>query len=144
MSSVVFADATGMIQRQFNRIEVNNWPVSEAFYFPDGTPAGWSMASSADDYVDPELYYVSGGSVALRPALAVTIDTTTITADGADSATLNGLPAPSLVSVYDANGLSEYEVVDGVFVVTAAVAQVVTVQIHAPPSAVYTVEITAT
>jgi hypothetical protein len=66
-------------------------------------------------------HYITGTppTVTARPTPACTLDKSTITANGTDTATLSGIPTGASVRVTDSNGATDYTVNDGTLEITA-------------------------
>lgn len=75
-----------------------------------------TIIAPVGDFVRDSTHYVSAGVVTPKTASAAIIDKTTIVADGVDTATISGLPNPSLL---DVNG-SEVTVTDGTLELTTS------------------------
>lgn len=77
-------------------------PLQEALYPDDGFVA---------DRGDPDTQYVDllsePPAVVARPTFAITTDKTSITADGADTATISGIPAGTLVTLLASDDFGE-------------------------------------
>lgn len=81
--------------------------------------AGWPEGAavlSTDIFHAPDDHYVDAGAVLPRPAFPGTLDKPAIAANGADSATLSGLPNLTTLSLAGPHGTSDYIIADGVFV----------------------------
>lgn len=104
----------------------------------EGAPSGTTILVTAVK-PDPTVSYVSGGVLTVRPAFGGTFDTTAIAADGADAATITGLPNPTRVLI---NGVPE-TVTDGEIVFTTEEPGAYLIAIDPFPSAPISVEITA-
>jgi hypothetical protein len=74
-----------------------------------------------DSRPNEEAHYITGSppTVTARPTLSCTLDKSTITANGLDTATLSGIPSGAAVSVTDQNGTTTYTVNDGTLEITA-------------------------
>jgi hypothetical protein len=80
-------------------------------------------------YLESE-YYVVSGVPTTRPANPAAIDTTSIVANGTDTATVSGIESGALVSVTDPNGSSQYAIYDGSLLVSSATPGVFRIQVR--------------
>lgn len=84
-------------------------------------------------------HWVDAGVVMERPAMPTAVDKTTIAADGADVATISGVPAGATIVVYTAfdDGTrlrsSYYDVTDGVFEVLSMSPARMTIEVRIFP-----------
>jgi hypothetical protein len=75
-------------------------------------------AMETDAFYHPNSYFVSQGKVAARSALTANLDKTSIKADGNDTATIAGLPNPTVLYLRGPHGGEQISVTDGSFVLT--------------------------
>jgi hypothetical protein len=75
----------------------------------------------AEDAVDDSAAYIAGSppAVTARPSPACTLDKSTITANGTDTATLSNIPIGATVAVTDSNDTTTYTINDGTLEITA-------------------------
>lgn len=119
---------------------------------PDGTADqswvadGHDLLPAINQYTgdSPELYYVIGGTVTVRPASPIVPDKTTITAGGTDKATFSAVPANAVAEIADLNGTVRVPVADGFLEILAATPQIISVQIEAFPYRRFIGKVTAT
>jgi hypothetical protein len=107
----VYETATGRV-RGFLQADV----APSADWFEPGVVAIESAGEFGDDGA---AYYLPAGSLTARPATTCTLDKSTITADGIDTATLSSIPVGATVAVTDGNGITIYTVNDGTLEITA-------------------------
>jgi hypothetical protein len=74
-----------------------------------------------DSRPNEESHYIAGSppTVTARPTLPCTLDKTTITANGTDTATLSSIPIGATVAVTDGNGVTTYTATDSTLEITA-------------------------
>jgi capsular polysaccharide biosynthesis protein len=97
--------------------------------------------------IDRDQQYVAGSppTVTARPTPACTLDKTTITANGTDTATLSSIPIGASVTVTDGNGTTTYTATDSTLEITADDPGAITVTVTpAFPYIPLTVTVTAT
>lgn len=83
-------------------------------------PSGCSLLES-ESFPNESASYITGTPAVItdRPTPACTLDKTSITANGTDTATISGIPTGSAVRVNDGNGTTDYTVDDGTLEITA-------------------------
>lgn len=109
-------------------------------------PGGCSLLESERLPNDSDSYITgSPAAVTDRPTPSCTIDKTSIAANGADTATLSGIPVGASVRVTDGNGTTDYTVNDGVLEITADAPGTITATVTAAfPYKPLTVTVNAT
>lgn len=134
---VVYDTATGLIKA-----------VGRAMDAKGGVSTAWAQTRGTDAVLvgqtaDPETQYVdpSSGTLRERPALTLTVDKTTITADGVDTATISGVPAGARYAVLGTAVAGD--VADGVIEVTSTKRGTLTVVVWHGVSRPWKVDITA-
>jgi len=78
-------------------------------------------------------YRLQGDAIARKPAMAATIDRTSIKADGVETATISGLPDPCKVTVSGAVALAPTTVTGGSLDLSSTVRGSLTVRIERDP-----------
>jgi hypothetical protein len=83
-------------------------------------PAGCSLLES-ESLPNESDSYINGtpAFIAARPTTACTLDKSTITANGTDTATLSSIPIGATVAVTDGNGTTTYTATDSTLEITA-------------------------
>lgn len=91
-------------------------PMTDADVAPE-----YDVITDGADGANQNEHYIAGSppAVTARPAPACTLDKSTITANGLDTATLSGIPTGASVRVTDSNGPTDYTVNDGTMEITA-------------------------
>lgn len=109
----------------------------------DVAPEFAVITDGADD-ANTHDHYISAGVVTARPASPCTIDKTSITANGLDTATISSIPVGTTALVTDANGTVAYTVNDGTLEITADEPGQIAITVAAPfPAKALTVTVTA-
>lgn len=133
---IVYDLATGIIKR-----------VGRALDGAGGAPTARSQAAAGEGVIvgvaDPETNYVDPATkeIRARPLLALSVDRTTIAADGVDKATISGVPAGARYAVLGTPLTGQVD--DGTIEVTSTRRGAVTVVVWHGVSRPLKVEITA-
>jgi hypothetical protein len=109
---VIYNPGTGEVERwmrDHDDIVTADWFPGKAVLYVGHLvkPMGW-------------LSYVVDGELVDRPEAAITVDRTSITADGVDAATITGIPAGTEATRVDSEAVTYHDIESGTFAVTSA------------------------